>query len=82
MADFKPRPPEIQMYLKDEEGKADFKDRSRSFGIWLGDKLTSRGNQSLNAKHKDQGMIGFIQDGWKLVQVEKSEASAEGSWDD
>ena len=81
MADFKPRPPEIQMYLKDADGKADFKDRERSFGMWLGDKLTSKGGQSLNAKHKDQCMIGFIRDGWKLVEVEKSEAS-EGSWDD
>ena len=79
MADFKPRPPEIQMYLKDEEGKADFKDRSRSFGIWLGEGLTSNGNQKLFAKHKDQGMIGFIQDGWKLVKVDEA---SEGSWDD
>ena len=81
MAEFKPRPPEIKAYLKDGEGKIDTKDRDRGFGIWLGDTLTKNGTQHLSAKHKDQGMVLFIQDGWKLVKVDKEEAS-EGSWDD
>ena len=81
MAEFKPRPPDVQVYLKDGEGKIDTKDRDRNFGMWLGDTLTKNGNQYLNGKHKDQGMVAFVRDGLKLVEKDESEAS-EGSWDD
>ena len=81
MADFTPRPPDIQVYLKDEEGKIDTKDRSRSFGFWLGDKLTKNGNQHLSGKHKDQGMVAFVRDGRKIIITDEEEAS-EGSWED
>jgi len=80
MADFTPRPPELQAYLKDEEGKIDTKDRDRSFGIWLGDKLTKNGNQYLTGKYKGNSMVIFVRDGMKLVETEKSEQQEEPDW--
>lgn len=36
--DFKPSPPEFNLYVGDDEGNIDFKDRSRSGGLWKKEK--------------------------------------------
>lgn len=32
--DFKPSPPDFNIYVADDEGNIDFKDRTRSGGLW------------------------------------------------
>jgi hypothetical protein len=80
MAEFTPRPPEIKVYLKDGEGKIDTKDRERQFGLWLGESLTKNGNQHLGGKHKDQGLVAFVSDGWNLVKVDEEDKTEEADW--
>jgi len=36
--DFKPGPPNFNLYIADDEGNIDFKDRSRSGGLWTKEK--------------------------------------------
>jgi hypothetical protein len=80
MAEFTPRPPEIKVYLKDGEGKIDTKDREREFGLWLGENLTKNGTQYLNGKHKDQGLVAFVNDGKKIVDTDEGDKTEEADW--
>ena len=36
--DFTPSPPEFNLYVSDDEGNIDFKDRTRSGGLWSREK--------------------------------------------
>ena len=36
--DFKPSPPEFNLYVADDEGNIDFRDRERSGGLWKKEK--------------------------------------------
>jgi len=38
MADFTPGPPKFNLYIADDEGNIDFKDRERSGGLWSKEK--------------------------------------------
>ena len=72
MADFTPGPPAFNLYVSDDEGNIDFKDRSRSGGLWLNKK---------NDKVYYTGKVG----GKRLVMYPfeprvKAESSDEGDW--
>ena len=74
--DFKPSKPQIQTHWGVIDEPIDTKDRTKSQGFWLKDKLTSNGQQYLTGTNKTQGrrFISFIAEGWKLVKVDASEA--------
>jgi len=85
MADFTPRKPEIQLYWdsKDVE-KFDFKDRSKSSGLWISrdqdtgeERLTQSGQQQLSATKGDRKFRAFIAEGWKLVKIDAEDDQQE-----
>ena len=72
MADFTPSPPAFNLYVSDEEGNIDFKDRSRSGGLWKNEK---------NGKTYYTGKVG----GKRLVMYPfepkgKTQSSDDGDW--
>ena len=80
--DFTPRKPEVQLYWGPIDEQYDYKDRSKSQGFWLSDKLTSKGNQSLHGNNKEAGIRRslYIADGWKLVRADGDDTQDEPDW--
>ena len=84
MADFVKTPPYWNLYVADApepEGKIDFKDRTRSGGLWPArdEKVDSNGNVYYAGKIGNRRVMMY-----KFVPKEEREQSnaSEGSWDD
>lgn len=55
--DFKPSAPDFQMYIADDEGNIDFRDRERSGGLW---KKEKEGKVYFSGKVSNRRVLVFI----------------------
>jgi len=55
--DFKPSPPYFQLYIADDEGNIDFKDRERSGGLW---KREKNGKSYFTGKVSNRRVVMFV----------------------
>ena len=70
--DFTPSPPAFNLYVSDAEGNIDFKDRSRSGGLWSNEK---DGKVYYTGKINGKRLVMY-----PFTPRDKSESSDEPDW--